>query len=172
VTTCNDTQDGVLRCSKELEHRGDHGVKVDGEWRFWQTGRPARPSRTQLAAMARTVVLRPPQTLARTTDPSTSFLAAIGLEPTNILRMRAAILHLVWTASDNDYERTDEGIAERYEALWRERNWPSPSPSGLRTRRAELVDDGWLINSGRKTIIHTGNPAIVWDIPEEDVHAG
>jgi hypothetical protein len=42
--------------------------------------------------------------------------------------------------------------------------WPRQSPSGIRSRRAELTDLGLIIDSGRRTVTPSGRPCIVWTL--------
>jgi hypothetical protein len=59
---------------------------------------------------------------------------------------------------------TDEELCEHYHA-WTRANpdgYPRQSDSGLRTRRAELVALGLLMNSGKKGRTQAGRPCIVW----------
>lgn len=54
---------------------------------------------------------------------------------------------------------THEEIAELWDA---DEHAPDSSPSGLRTRVSELVNIGFVRDSGRKRLMKTGNQAIVW----------
>ena len=95
--------------------------------------------------------------LARTLDPATSHQAAasiIDARPTmktimDILRHGAA---------------SDEVIAYVYNGLVEAGRAPLASPSGLRSRRAELVDLGMVEDSGIRTTLVTNRKAIVWQL--------
>lgn len=89
------------------------------------------------------------QPVARSTDPGTSWAAARSV--TRIRQTQQWILDLLATPM------TDEQIA-----LALERDGHSVSPSGARTRRAELVDLGLVVDSGQRTLLKTGRRAIVW----------
>ena len=88
---------------------------------------------------------------ARATDPDTSWQAARSVGE---LRPRqAAVLELL---ADHD-GLTDEDIARLYVG-------PRQSPSGLRTRRRELVDMGLVVDSGRRGVTVSGRSTIVWEV--------
>lgn len=64
-------------------------------------------------------------------------------------------------------ERLGRATDERLVAYYRanagiETGWPEQSESGIRTRRHELVEQGFAEDSGRKAEITTGRQAIVW----------
>jgi hypothetical protein len=40
------------------------------------------------------------------------------------------------------------------------------SPSGIRSRRAELVRDGWVRDSGRRECTLAGRAAVVWEVAD------
>lgn len=88
---------------------------------------------------------------ARRTDPDTSHAAArsvVELRP-----RQQAVLDVL-----RSYGRalTDEEIAERYDG-------PQQSPSGLRTRRSELVSKGFARDSGERRPLASGRLAIAWE---------
>jgi len=89
---------------------------------------------------------------ARRTDPETSHEAAASVE-----NLRAS-QHAVWALLREIGPSTDEELAEAVRQ--------SPrfliSPSGLRTRRHELVDAGLVHDTGQRKILATGRRAVVW----------
>lgn len=89
--------------------------------------------------------------MARATDPSTSHDPADSVE--NVLNVQHGILNVIarWGP------KTDEDIAHLYKG-------PKASPSGLRTRRKELVAAGILRDSGRKQRLASGRSGIRWEI--------
>lgn len=99
---------------------------------------------------------------ARRTDPETSWWAAksvANLRPTQLMILRL----LSYQAG------TDEQIAEGYQLLVDNDLVPPVSPSGLRSRRAELVDLGYVFDSGLRATLTTGRKAIVWQITPEGI---
>lgn len=103
---------------------------------------------------------------ARRSDPETSRQAAASLSGALRLRQKA-VLQLLREASG-----TDEQLAIRYREAIRQGRliggelFPSQSPSGLRTRRHELVEAGLAFDSGERRRISTGGTAIVWKARE------
>ena len=91
---------------------------------------------------------------ARTTDPATSHQAA-----RSVAHLRQT-QRAVYTLLALEGPQTDEELAY----LWHERMADPISPSGLRTRRAELVDQGLVIDTGCRRPISSGRNAIVWGI--------
>lgn len=97
---------------------------------------------------------------ARELDPATSYQAAasvVNSRPTmqtilKILRIGAA---------------TDEVIAYVYAGLVEHGRAKLASPSGLRSRRAELVALGLVEDSGERRELKTGRQAIVWRITDQ-----
>ena len=61
---------------------------------------------------------------------------------------------------------TDEQLAQRIARANANTAFPTIqlSPSGIRTRRKELVDKGLLRNSGIKLALASSRMAIVWEI--------
>lgn len=96
--------------------------------------------------------------LARNTDPDTSHAAAATIRESRSAALRRVILNLF-----RDHgPMTDHDVAFRYDCL---PGASDVSDSGLRTRRAELVADGALVDTGRREPSPTsGRAAIVWGI--------
>lgn len=96
---------------------------------------------------------------ARTLDPSTSHQAAASiLETRETMRVVLRIL--------NTGSATDETIGYVYSGLVEAGRAPMASPSGIRSRRAELVDLELVEDSGQRRTLATGRRAIVWQITE------
>ncbi len=95
-------------------------------------------------------VVSPIRAVARRSDPDTSWEAARSV--TNLRKSQEEV-YAVLAASDG---LTDEQIG----------NWlhASQSPSGLRTRRAELVARGLVVDSGKRRVGPTGRRMIVWAV--------
>lgn len=94
---------------------------------------------------------------ARSTDPQTSHEAASKVQ--NISRVQTVILLLLWTRGP----MTDPQIAESYYEQVASGAAPPHSESGLRTRRKELVDSGYLSATGEKRKLDSGRYANVWN---------
>ena len=90
--------------------------------------------------------------VARRTDPGTSWAAAHSVTDTTITRTKKAILRAL-----EHGPMTDEDIASAVGIAY-------TTPSGLRTRRRELVDAGLVRDSGRRTRLESGRQAIVWEL--------
>lgn len=90
---------------------------------------------------------------ARTTDPESSHKAARTVS--KLAEKRAAVLAIL---RDHPVGLTDTGIA----SIHHTRQLPWQSPSGLRTRRNELVELGLVQDSGRVETTASGRQAIVW----------
>lgn len=93
------------------------------------------------------------QPVARSSDPETSHQAARsvrGLSHTHQLVLRTFRLA---------GELTDEELAARFLA-----GGITISPSGLRSRRRELVDQRRLVDSGRRRRTRAGRATIVWKL--------
>lgn len=93
--------------------------------------------------------------VARRTDPRTSHEA--GEKAMRDLTAKQRAVLRVFVAME---ALTDEEVAAYYVG-------PKQSPSGLRTRRAELVKLGYLKDSGRRTLNALGNNVTIWAITEE-----
>lgn len=95
---------------------------------------------------------------ARLTDPETSHKAARSLTTEAMTKTQTAILELLAR-----YELTDEGIKELYNKSVELGYWKPVSESGLRSRRAELVERGLVTRAGiGKT--RFGRECIIWKL--------
>lgn len=95
---------------------------------------------------------------ARRGDPETSHEAAESL--TDLGEKQWSVLVLMRVIGD----ATDAEIAERYAI---HRTLPDQSASGLRTRRKELVDRGYVADTGRRARLSSGRRAIIWGVVSE-----
>jgi hypothetical protein len=93
---------------------------------------------------------------ARSSDPETSHAAAASVR--DLTAKQQAVLDCLSCAAA---PVTDQELALLYEALRHDEQWPEQSPSGLRTRRAELVDRGVVASVGRKRL-DTGRLGRTW----------
>jgi hypothetical protein len=95
---------------------------------------------------------------ARRTDPETSRDAATSV--TDLRGSQAAILSVL-RQGRADYET----LIDRYNSCRRDHPdvYPRQSPSGLRTRVAELRDRGYVHDSGGRVTLPSGRHAIVWE---------
>jgi hypothetical protein len=89
--------------------------------------------------------------LARTTDPQTSHEAAASVD--NVSQTQ----YYIWLALRRP--ATDTELVERYNNTARA---PRASESGIRSRRAELVELGMVEDSGLRQKLPSGRNAIVW----------
>lgn len=90
---------------------------------------------------------------ARRTDPATSHAAAGTVA--HLRHNQQIILTLLRLEGG----QTDEELL----LLWNDRIAERISPSGLRTRRSELVDMGLVRDSGDRRPLESGRIAIVWE---------
>lgn len=94
--------------------------------------------------------------VARMTDPETSHEAARSLKAEKLNETQNAIMQIL---DGNDL--TDEEIAQRHFAGAEAGFWLHASESGLRSRRAELVQGG-LVQKVGKSQTRFGRAALVW----------
>lgn len=86
---------------------------------------------------------------ARRTDPETSHAAAASVK---VRASQLAVLRFI----EREGPMTDEHLVQTYDGE------PAQSPSGLRTRRKELVDQGLIEWTGELARMSTGRQARVW----------
>lgn len=94
----------------------------------------------------------------RATDPATSAYAAASIE--DLPERRRAVYGVLAEYGP----LTDEALAEVYGSLAEEGLVPPQSPSGLRTRRSELVRSDLVVDSGERGETSTGRAAVVWAV--------
>lgn len=91
--------------------------------------------------------------LARPTDPETSHAAAASLDDVQESQKQVhRLLRMFGPMTD-----------ERLVLMARTTGW-NVSPSGLRTRRHELVAAGLVEDTGRRDTLASGRRAIVWAV--------
>lgn len=95
---------------------------------------------------------------ARGSDPDTSHEAAATV--TNLRTSQRRILELL--------ERFGPASDEDLQVYWRQlqdyEDWPPISPSGLRSRRAELVTKGLVYDTGKRGVTSSGRKTIEWEL--------
>lgn len=94
--------------------------------------------------------------VARLDDPETSWAAAASI--TNITQTHSRILTVLGDLGIG----TDEDISRHYGIFASRFQWPPVSPSGLRSRRAELVEIGRIKDSGERGLTASGRKSIKW----------
>jgi hypothetical protein len=93
----------------------------------------------------------PDRAHARRTDPATSHEAAESLSSDRLRASQNAVLAFLRRHG----AMTDIDLVERYDGL-------AQSPSGLRTRRKELVARGLVVDTGSWVRTPSGRRATVW----------
>lgn len=88
---------------------------------------------------------------ARNTDPNTSHEAAASVN--NITATQEFILEML-----DRHPMTDVSLVEYFKAV----PGPRASESGIRSRRAELVAAGRVVDSGERVKLASGRRAIIW----------
>jgi hypothetical protein len=99
---------------------------------------------------------------ARSTDPGTSHAAARSIKGVTLPNQRAVLR--VFRELHAFGGMTDEELLAQYRAHARSLSLPNQSDSGLRTRRRELTDAGYLRDSGLTKILPSRRRAIVWEL--------
>jgi hypothetical protein len=101
----------------------------------------------------------PDKPVARRTDPETSHEAADSV--TDITAKQEAVLRALRGIG----RATDVYLREHYLELSRyyPMAYPRQSESGLRSRRSELVDKGYVYDTGERDVLDSGRRAIVWE---------
>lgn len=99
--------------------------------------------------------------VARATDPETSHAAAASVG--DLREKQYAVLKVLRKRPAYGY--TDEELVDAYEAMEDATvSYPHQSPSGIRTRRSELVRLGFVEFSGERRLLCSGRQARVWRI--------
>lgn len=102
----------------------------------------------------------PDEARARQGDPWTSHAAARSIPPDKLRASQRAVLQCFETAGPMHHERLVKVYTARQEAG----GWPMQSVSGLRTRTHELVEAGYLRNSGKVVVLPSRRKSIVWEV--------
>jgi hypothetical protein len=98
---------------------------------------------------------------ARNTDPQTSHAAAASVR--NVTATQTAILALF----SKHLGLSDGELIDVYFS-WADTGLvPNASPSGIRSRRAELVARGWVCDSGEREKTPSGRSSIIWAITKD-----
>lgn len=96
--------------------------------------------------------------VARNTDPITSHKAAASVRDISKTHERILeVLDRYGPATDEDIQRYYDNLAQLFE-------WPPASPSGLRSRRAELVAMGKVYDTGERWKTASGRATAVWEL--------
>lgn len=93
---------------------------------------------------------------ARASDPDTSHAAAASVD--NMSKTRLAILDVLRTWGPTDDEMIRKLVLTRI---------GRGTPSGIRTRRSELVALGLVRDSGKRAETVTGRQAVLWEVTGE-----
>jgi hypothetical protein len=96
---------------------------------------------------------------ARSSDPWTSHAAARSLDPATLRETQRCVLDCFRRFGAMHHER----LVDEYDSGRRVLGWRIQSVSGLRTRTKELVDAGFLRDSGRTVRLRSGRRSIVWE---------
>jgi hypothetical protein len=99
-----------------------------------------------------------PRIRVRSFDHSTSWEAAISISP----EKSRLIYQRIYDSLKRFGPSTDTEIRNLYETQFLD----SVSPSGLRTRRAELVATGWVVATDEKRLNHRNRREMVWKAVE------
>lgn len=103
---------------------------------------------------------------ARHTDPETSHEAAASITLGHLRTSQRAVLGILTDHAKDGRGLTDEALGRIYYQRHRRTpdEYPMQSPSGLRTRRAELVAVGLVEDSGETVRLASGRKAVVWRV--------
>lgn len=99
-----------------------------------------------------------PRAHARHSDPHTSHEAAKTVR--GITESQERILEIITYFGP----LSDETIAVHYARMADLNRWKLMSPSGLRSRRAELVAQGKVRDSGRRGTTASGRATTIWEV--------
>lgn len=92
--------------------------------------------------------------VARRTDPSTSWEAARSIDETTLRQSQAVVLATILVNGP----MSDEELVGRVNHVL--------SPSGARTRRAELVTKNLIEDTGRRATLVSQRKAIIWGVKD------
>jgi hypothetical protein len=97
---------------------------------------------------------------ARPTDPETSHQAAESISETHLRASQGWVLAVLSYTGPT----TDVDLVATYEHFVRTGTQvPPQSQSGIRSRRAELVEQGLVYDTGLRRRLPSGRQAVVWN---------
>ena len=99
-----------------------------------------------------------PTLAARATDPFTSVQARASISRERLRVTQEAVLAVLRFHGPID----DRTLVDIYEMLAESGVQPRQSPSGIRSRRHELVVAGKVVDTGERVKLASGRNAIVW----------
>lgn len=148
------TQEASLRESQAVLElmEGPGYQRIEGALTMLKRIREQLPSMSEQPKPIREMST-PTKHKLRRRDPMTSFSAALSQTPEKSQGLYMAIRAIL--------ERkplTDEELVDLFQSRGK-----SVTPSGVRSRRAELAEAGWVRDSGEKRDTKTGHPSIVWE---------
>lgn len=148
------TQEASLRESKEtLESLEGPGYqRIEGALTILKKIREQLPSMSERPKPIREMKV-PTAHKVRRRDPSTSLQAALSQTPDKSRMLYSTIYSVLERQAMTD----EELLAIFHKAR------KVVTPSGVRSRRAELAEAGWLRDSGERRDTQAGHPAIVWE---------
>ena len=94
---------------------------------------------------------------ARISDPETSLEAAESLRREKIRRSQMQVYEALLDCGPMCDTRLQEALAAEGIHM---------SPSGVRTRRSELVEKNMVEDSGKRTVLFSGRRSIIWRVKE------
>jgi hypothetical protein len=96
--------------------------------------------------------------VARPSDPITSHEAASSIKDLTLTQKRVLeVLERYGPATDEEINRYYFHLAQAFD-------WNQVSPSGLRSRRAELVEAGKVQDSGERGTTKSGRATVSWEL--------
>lgn len=107
----------------------------------------------------RAPLLPSPEKRVQRPSQATSFAAAISQTPERAQQLYDR-LHATYSALGG---LTDEEMLDTMKKYWDEDTF---TPSGVRSRRAELVEAGWVVDSGVKRLTAARKSSIVWRLAD------
>ncbi len=98
---------------------------------------------------------------ARHTDPETSHDAAKSVK--DLTATQAAIVRILREHGP----MVDQDLSLHYRVMAHGKRAPWAAESGIRSRRAELVELGLVVDTGARQKLASGRQSIVWGLREE-----
>lgn len=148
-----DDQEAALRSTLEdLESTSVAAQRVEGGLTILRrvcANLPSMTSGRKPVAESHT----PTKAKVRRRDPSTSLQAALSQTPDKTRMLYTTIYAVLERKA-----MTDEELLSLFQS-----NGKAVTPSGVRSRRSELAEAGWVRDSGERRDTKAGHPSIVWE---------